>query len=71
MARAAGDTSTSRRACQQTTYGESGVHVRAGIIRDWEPVGIRLGEEREHMNGRLPNRPLRVSEDARTLTATH
>ena len=70
MARAAGDTSTSRRACQQTTYGESGVHVRAGIIRDWEPVGIRRGKERE-MNGWLPNRPLRASEDARALTATH
>ena len=41
--------------------------VRAGIIRDCKPAGIRRGEEREHEQAAAES----PGEEAPALTATH
>ena len=41
--------------------------MRAGIIRDCKPAGIRRGEEREHERVAAES----PGEEARALTATH
>ena len=38
--------------------------MRAGIIRDWKPAGIRRGEEREHERAAAES----PGEEARALT---